>query len=98
MTAAEFVGRLRQRTPALSNTRETTYAVLFGDRLGLIVFLATVVLFGLLWRTAFLITDSYTLANGLYSLSNGQLAMTEAAYGPGVETPGANNWSCRKVL
>ncbi|EMA01066.1 hypothetical protein SAMN05443574_101499 [Haloarcula vallismortis] len=92
MTATEFVGRLRQRTPALANTRETAYAVLFGDRLGLTVFLATVVLFGLVWRTAFLINDSYTLANGLYSLSNGQLAMTEAAYGPGLETPGANRY------
>ncbi|KAA9407864.1 hypothetical protein Har1131_13970 [Haloarcula sp. CBA1131] len=92
MTATEFVGRLRQRTPALSNTRETAYSVLFGDRLGLTVFLATVVLFGLLWRTAFLINDSYTLANGLYSLSNGQLAMTEAAYGPGLDTPGASRY------
>ncbi|WP_367175894.1 hypothetical protein [Haloarcula rubripromontorii] len=92
MTATEFVGRLRQRTPAVSTTRETAYAVLFGDRLGLTVFLATVVLFGLVWRTAFLINDSYTLANGLYSLSNGQLAMTEAAYGPGLETPGANRY------
>ncbi|EMA21743.1 hypothetical protein [Haloarcula marismortui] len=92
MTATEFVGRLRQRTPALSNTRETAYSVLFGDRLGLTVFLATVVLFGLLWRTAFLINDSYTLANGLYSLSNGQLALTEAAYGPGLETPGASRY------
>ncbi|WP_434530453.1 hypothetical protein ACODNH_14065 [Haloarcula sp. NS06] len=92
MTATEFVGRLRQRTPALSNTRETAYSVLFGDRLGLTVFLATVVLFGLLWRTAFLINDSYTLANGLYSLSNGQLAITEAAYGPGLETPGASRY------
>ena len=92
MTATEFVGRLRQRTSALSNTRETAYSVLFGDRLGLTVFLATVVLFGLLWRTAFLITDSYTLANGLYSLSNGQLALTEAAYGPQLDTPGANSF------
>ncbi|MUV50757.1 hypothetical protein [Haloarcula sp. CBA1122] len=92
MTATEFVGRLRQRTPALSNTRETAYSVLFGDRLGLTVFLATVVLFGLVWRTAFLINDSYTLANGLYSLSNGQLAMTEAVYGPGLDTPGANGY------
>ncbi|WP_058997187.1 hypothetical protein [Haloarcula sp. CBA1127] len=92
MTATEFVGRLRQRTSALSNTRETAYSVLFGDRHGLTVFLATVVLFGLLWRTAFLINDSYTLANGLYSLSNGQLAMTEAAYGPGLETPGASRY------
>ncbi|GGM31262.1 hypothetical protein [Haloarcula argentinensis] len=92
MTATEFVGRLRRRTLVLSNTRETVYAVLFGDRLGLTVFLATVVLFGLLWRTAFLINDSYTLANGLYSLSNGQLAMTEAVYGPGLETPGASRY------
>ncbi|AJF26318.1 hypothetical protein SG26_11555 [Haloarcula sp. CBA1115] len=92
MTATEFVGRLRQRTPTLSNTRETVYSVLFGDRFGLAVFLATVVLFGLLWRTAFLINDSYTLANGLYSLSNGQLAMTEAAYGPGLDTPGASRY------
>jgi len=92
MTATEFVGRLRQRTTALSNTRGTMYSVLFGDRIGLTVFLATVVLFGLLWRTAFLINDSYTLANGLYSLSNGQLAMTEPAYGPGLETPGASSY------
>ncbi|MDQ2071398.1 hypothetical protein RBH20_02480 [Haloarcula sp. H-GB4] len=92
MTATEFVGRLRRRTPVLSNTRETAYSVLFGDRLGLTVFLATVVLFGLLWRTAFLINDSYTLANGLYSLSNGQIAMTEAAYGPGLDTPGASRY------
>ncbi|MEF8828059.1 MAG: hypothetical protein V5A49_03425 [Haloarcula sp.] len=92
MTATEVVGRLRQRTHALSNTRGTVYSVLFGDRLGLTVFLATVVLFGLLWRTAFLINDSYTLANGLYSLANGQLAMTEAAYGPGLDTPGASRY------
>jgi len=92
MTATEFVGGLRRRTTALSNARRTAYSVLFGDRLGLVVFLATVVLFGLLWRTAFLINDSYTLANGLYSLSNGQLSMAEAAYGPGLDTPGANRY------
>lgn len=92
MTATGFVGRLRQRAPALSKTRETVYSVLFGDRLGLTMFLATVVLFGLLWRTAFVLNDSYTLANGLYSLSNGQLAMTEASYGPGLNTPGASRY------
>jgi uncharacterized membrane protein YgcG len=91
MTATEFVGGLRQRTTALSNIRQTVYSALFGDRIGLTVFLATVVLFGLVWRAAFLITDSYTLANGLYSLSNGQLAMTEAAYGPRLDTPGVSS-------
>ncbi|MDS0222155.1 hypothetical protein NDI54_12425 [Haloarcula sp. S1AR25-5A] len=92
MTATEFVGGLRQRTTGVSNIRRTAYSVLFGDRLGLIVFLATVVLFGLVWRTAFLITDSYTLANGLYSLSNGHVALTDAVYSPGLDTPGANRY------
>jgi uncharacterized membrane protein YgcG len=92
MTALESVSGLRQRATELSNVRRAAYSVLFGDRLGLIVFLATVVLFGLVWRTTFLITDSYTLANGLYSLSNGHVALTDAVYGPGLDTPGANRY------
>ncbi|MFB6224652.1 MAG: hypothetical protein ABEH86_13400 [Haloarcula sp.] len=92
MTATEFVGELRQRAAGFSQARKTVVSVLFGDRSGLVVFLASLCLFGLVWRAAFLITDSYTLANGLYSLSNGQLALTEAAYGPGLDTPGANTY------
>ena len=68
--------------------RHTLARVLFGDRYGVVVFLTCCCLFGLVWRTEFFITDSYTLANGLYSLSNGDLFLTEAAYGPGLRTPG----------
>ncbi|MBX0293850.1 hypothetical protein [Haloarcula nitratireducens] len=68
----------------------TLRTVLFGDRLGLSFFLASLCLFGLFWRASFFITDSYALANGLYSLSNGQVVLTDAAYGSGLETPGAH--------
>jgi len=63
-------------------------AVLFGDRIGLALFLASVCLFGAVWRTEIFITDSYALVNGLYNLTNGELYLVEAAYGPGLDTPG----------
>jgi len=61
---------------------------LFGDRVGVVLFLASLCLFVTLWRTAFLINDSYTLANGLYAVARGDVMMTEAAYGP-LRSPGA---------
>ncbi|MFC6862451.1 hypothetical protein ACFQGE_03115 [Halomicroarcula sp. GCM10025817] len=88
MSVAESVTNLRTDTP-LEQLRDRTVAVLFGDGLGLAVFFASLCLFGLVWRTDFLITDSYTLANGLYSLSNGQLVLTDVAYGLRLDTPGA---------
>jgi hypothetical protein len=88
MSVAETVANLRTDTP-LEQLRARAVAVLFGDRLGLAVFFASLCLFGLVWRTDFLITDSYTLANGLYSLSNGQLVLTDVAYGLRLDTPGA---------
>jgi len=62
-----------------------------------VVFLSCLCLFGVVWRTEIFISDTYTLANGLYSLSNGQLFMTEAAYGPTLETPGANLVDGRRI-
>jgi hypothetical protein len=63
-------------------------AILFGDRIGLALFFASVCLFGAVWRTEIFITDSYALVNGLYNLTNGELYLVEAAYGPGLDTPG----------
>lgn len=82
-------GRLRAWRGRTAPARRVVTAVLFGDRLGLAVYLATLCLFGLVWRVDFLITDSYTLANGLYSLTNGKLVLTEAVYSQGLRTPGA---------
>ena len=81
--------RERARTRSATGLRYTLGRVVFGDRYGKLVFLACCCLFGLLWRTDVFITDTYAIANGLYSLSNGQFMLTEAAYGPGLETPGA---------
>jgi len=72
-----------------SPLRRKALSLLWGDRIGLLIFLLSLCLFGLTWRTAFLINDSYTIANGLYALEHGSLDMTTAAYGPGLETPGA---------
>jgi len=72
-----------------SPLRRKALSLLWGDRIGLLIFLLSLCLFGLTWRTAFLINDSYTIANGVYALEHGSLDMTTAAYGPGLETPGA---------
>lgn len=64
-------------------------AFLFGDRLGRIIFLASLCLFVSLWRTGFFINDSYTIANGLYAVSHGDMSMTVPEYGP-LHSPGAS--------
>ena len=86
MSIAAVSERLRPESMATSSHR--VRAILFGDRNGELVFLACLCLFGFVWRTDILITDTYTLVNGLYSLSNGELFLTEAAYGTNLDTPG----------
>lgn len=80
---------MRDRAEPMAQVRETAIRTLFGDRYGLVVFLACLCLFGVVWRTGVFITDSYTLANGLYAVTNGEVFMTEAAYGGSLDTPGA---------
>ena len=60
----------------------------FGDRLGAVVFLAAVSTYLLCWRVGVLITDSYTVANTLAAVADGQLHVDRAVYGPSLETPG----------
>ncbi|ACV48975.1 MULTISPECIES: hypothetical protein [Halomicrobium] len=69
--------------------RGLSYRFLFGDRVGLLVFLGSLCLFLALWRTAFLINDSYTIANGLAAVADGSVALTEPAYGS-LRSPGTN--------
>lgn len=52
----------------------------FRDRYGYALWLGLLVMFGLYWRVGFLITDTYTTANTLVAVSNGQLHMSEAPY------------------
>ena len=69
--------------------RTLGYRQLFGDRVGLLVFLASCCLFLALWRTAFLINDTYTIANGLAAVERGHVALPGAEYGS-LESPGTN--------
>lgn len=71
-------------SPALRNrvahTWQVTRSRLFGDRLGLVVFLASVVFLGLCWRIGFFLTDSHTVANLLANVADGRLEVTAAPY------------------
>lgn len=53
---------------------------LFGDRVGLTLFLASVLLFALWWATTVRINDNYTIANTLVALLDGQLHLESAPY------------------
>ncbi|PSP83140.1 hypothetical protein BRC96_09570 [Halobacteriales archaeon QS_6_64_34] len=86
MSLANATARVRAYSSV--QRRHALAKVLFGDRIGLLAFLGSLCLFGIIWQTAVFITDTYALVNGLYSLSNGELFMTEAAYGPSLDTPG----------
>ncbi|MDS0281553.1 hypothetical protein [Haloarcula onubensis] len=91
MSLASATDRVREY--AAVERRRTVIGVLFGDRIGLLAFLGSLCLFGIVWQTAVFITDTYALVNGLYALSNGDLFLTEAAYGPSLDTPGVNRAS-----
>jgi hypothetical protein len=65
------------------------HRLLFGDRVGLLVFLGSLCLFLALWRTAFLINDTYTIANGLAAVEHGDIALPSAEYGS-LQSPGTN--------
>ena len=63
-------------------------ALVFGDRLGLIVFLAAIAVYLSYWRIGMLINDTYTVANTLVAVADGQFHVERAVYGPHLETPG----------
>jgi len=54
--------------------------VAFGDRTGLALWFGMVVALGLTWRVGFFITDSYAIANALFNVADGRLAITEIQY------------------
>ncbi|MFC6863593.1 hypothetical protein ACFQGE_08965 [Halomicroarcula sp. GCM10025817] len=53
---------------------------LFGDRYGLVLWLALLFTLGATWRIGVFITDTYATANTLVALSQGSLAVTEIRY------------------
>ncbi|WP_436932113.1 hypothetical protein [Halosimplex halobium] len=85
-------GRARALVPAdarerVAAARTLLVRALVGDRLGLVVFLGTLLAVGTTWRIGVFINDSYTLANALVALADGSLVVDEAVYGS-LEAPG----------
>lgn len=54
--------------------------VAVGDRGGAVVFLASVLFLGLLWRVGFFITDSTTVANAVANVLQGRLSIVDVPY------------------
>jgi hypothetical protein len=73
------------------NRRDRLLRAVFGDRLGVIVFLAALLVYLSCWRIGVLINDSYTVANALVAVADGHLYLDEAVYGPGLDTPGVGS-------
>jgi hypothetical protein len=61
--------------------KASAFRVLFSDRFGFTVFVATLVFAGAFWRMGFAINDNETLANGVQALSRGQLAFVDPHFG-----------------
>ncbi|PSQ15960.1 hypothetical protein BRD00_13190 [Halobacteriales archaeon QS_8_69_26] len=53
---------------------------LFGDRVGLAIFLGALVFFAMTWRTNFLLNDNFTITNTMVGLSEGHLYIDRAFY------------------
>ncbi|MFB6188411.1 MAG: hypothetical protein ABEI57_00870 [Halapricum sp.] len=62
--------------------------IVFGDYLGLALFLGTLCYLAVLTRVGIFITDTYTTANAFVALTHGHLAVEHAVYGPSLATPG----------
>lgn len=61
---------------------ETLLSVIFGDRIGLTLFLGALVFVTTYWRVGVFITDSYTVANAMANVAEGHLHITHVIYGP----------------
>ncbi len=62
--------------------RESLGSAIFGDRLGLVLFLAALVFVLPAWRIGFYITDNWTIANAFVAVAEGHLHVDEIVYGP----------------
>jgi uncharacterized membrane protein len=73
----------------VATARTVLVRAVVGDRLGLVVFLGTLLAVGVTWRVGVFINDNYTLANALVALADGSFVVDEAVYGT-LEAPGMN--------
>jgi hypothetical protein len=65
--------RIQRRTRGLAR-------LVFGDRCGAVLFLATLAFVATYWRIGIFITDSYAIANALVNVADGHLEVTKITY------------------
>ncbi|SER19716.1 hypothetical protein [Natrinema salaciae] len=83
--------RVREELTGLAVDRAALVRLLFGDRTGLTIYLGALALFALYWRVDIFIVDTFAIGNALVALSEGQLHISQAVYGPtDPSTPGMN--------
>ena len=64
-------------------------SVVFGGRVGLVLYLGCLVVFGVVLQLGIFINDNYTLANAVVNLADGRLSIETIVYGPTDQlTPG----------
>ncbi|MFC6836243.1 hypothetical protein [Halomarina ordinaria] len=89
MSVVERLGGDRPTIAGLRALRPRLARAVFGDALGVVVFLSTVLVAFACLRVGFFITDSYTVANTLVGVSRGHLWVPpEVVYGDSPDTPG----------
>ncbi|WP_226004252.1 hypothetical protein [Natrinema salinisoli] len=83
--------RVRDELTGLEVDRTLLVRLLFGDRTGLTIYLGALALFALYWRVDIFIVDTFAIGNALVAVSEGQLHISQAVYGPtDPSTPGMN--------
>ena len=68
---------LRKR---VRDVRTRLFGALFGDRIGLTLFLGVVVVLSLYWRVGFYIADTYAIANTVINVADGHLDIQRIEY------------------
>lgn len=78
------------------NTCTRYKLIIFGDEIGLLIFIGSLLFFGLYWRIGIFVTDNWTIANTFVALVDGHLYIQKPLYGPpGVRTPGLHFFNGR---
>lgn len=72
----------------VARARQRIVTAVFGDHLGLTLFLGALAFFTLYWRLGFFINDNITLANTFLAIADGHLSVAQARYGDSLATPG----------
>lgn len=65
---------------SVSTVRQRLVPTLFGDRVGLTLFLGVIVALSVCWRVGFYITDTYAVANTVVNVAGGHFAVQRIRY------------------